>query len=131
MELRRLHFGTWWLVWLVRTGVIKDLARHAPRLRRISEWFLHAGTDEGGMVMHLQGLDESGRPVRVRWSTHAAAGDAPHIPAMPAVVLARKKADGTLKTRGVMLCMGLFVLEEALAALADYNICFKLEIITI
>lgn len=50
---------------------------------------------------------------------------------MPAVVLARKKADGTLKTRGVMLCMGLFVLEEALAALADYNICFELEIITI
>jgi len=130
LELRRLHFGTWLLAWLVRMGVIKDLARHAHRLRRISEWFLHAGTDEGGMVMHLQGLDESGRPVHIRWSLHAAAGDGPHIPAMPAVVLARKKADGALKTRGATPCMGLFDLEEALAALAEYTIRSELEIIT-
>ena len=130
LELRRLHFGTWLLAWLVRLGIIKNLARHAHRLRRISEWFLHAGTDEGGMVMLLQGVDESARAVRMRWSLHAAAGDGPQIPAMPAVVLARKKADGTLKTRGAMPCLGLFGLEEALTALEDYDIHSKLETIT-
>jgi len=130
LELRRLHFGTWLLAWLVRLGVINDLARHAHRLRRISEWFLRAGTDEGGMLMFLQGIDKHSRPLRLRWSLHAAAGDGPQIPAMPAVVLARKKADGTLKTRGAMPCMGLFELEEALAALADYDIRTELDITT-
>ena len=130
LELRRLHFGTWLLAGLVRLGVIHDLARHAHRLRRISEWFLHAGTDEGGMLVFLEGVDKHSRPLRLRWSLHAAAGDGPQIPAMPAVVLARKKADGTLAARGAMPCMGLFDLNEAMAALADYDVHAELEIMT-
>jgi NAD(P)-dependent dehydrogenase (short-subunit alcohol dehydrogenase family) len=130
LELRRLHFGTWLLAWLVRLGVIHDLARHAHRLRRISEWFLRAGTDEGGMLMFLEGIDKHSRPLRLRWSLHAAAGDGPQIPAMPAVVLARKKADGMLTARGATPCMGLFDLDEALAALADYDVRAELDIIT-
>jgi hypothetical protein len=130
LELRRLHFGTWLLAWLVRLGVIKNLVRHARRLRRISEWFLSAGTDEGGMVVTLQGFDERAKPLRIRWWLHASAGDGPYIPAMPAVVLARRKADGSLNARGAMPCMGLFDLDEALAALSDYDIHSKLEIVT-
>ncbi|HUB88946.1 MAG TPA: hypothetical protein VMA74_04365 [Dyella sp.] len=110
--------------------MVKNLARHAPRLRRISEWFLHAGSDAGGMVVVLQGIDADAKSLRLRWSLHAAAGDGPHIPAMPAVVLARKKADGLLQTRGAMPCMGLFNLNEALAALADYQISTSLETLT-
>ncbi|GLQ86663.1 saccharopine dehydrogenase family protein [Dyella flagellata] len=127
LELRRLHFGTWLLAWLVRLGVLKHLARHAGRLRRASEWFLHAGSDEGGMIVLLQGLDAQAKPLSLKWSLHAAAGDGPHIPAMPAVILARKKADGLLKACGAMPCMGLFDLDEALAALGDYQVSSKLE----
>ena len=130
LELRRLHFGTWLLAWLVRLGVLKNLARYSPRLRRISEWFLHAGSDAGGMVVELQGFDANAKSLGLRWSLHAAAGDGPYIPAMPAVVLARKKADGLLQTRGAMPCMGLFDLDEALAALADYQISTRLETLT-
>jgi saccharopine dehydrogenase-like NADP-dependent oxidoreductase len=130
LELRRLHFGTWLLAWLVRLGALKNLARHAHRLRQISEWFLQAGTDEGGMVMELQGLDANAKPLRLHWSLHAAAGDGPYIPAMPAVVLARKKAAGLLEARGAMPCMGLFDLDEALAALSDYRISTRLETLT-
>lgn len=129
LELRRLHFGTWLLAWLVRLGVVKNLARHARRLRRISEWFLRAGTDEGGMVVTLEGFDQRRRPMCIRWSLHAA-GHGLQIPAMPAVVLARKKADGSLKARGAMPCMGLFDLDEALAALSGYDIHAKSEILT-
>lgn len=130
LELHRLHFGIWLLAWLVRLGVLKNLPRHAHRLRRISEWFWSAGSDEGGMVVVLQGIDAKGNPLSLRWSLHAAAGDGPFIPAMPAVVLARKKADGLLKATGAMPCMGLFGLEEALAALSDYQIGWKLETLT-
>jgi saccharopine dehydrogenase-like NADP-dependent oxidoreductase len=130
LELRRLHAGTWLLAWLVRLGVIRHLAQHARQLRRISEWFLRAGTDEGGMVVNLRGLDAAGKPMRMRWSLHAAAGHGPFVPAMPAVVLARKKADGLLDVRGAMPCMGLFDLDEAMAALAGYDIRFELERLT-
>ncbi|HTV86292.1 MAG TPA: saccharopine dehydrogenase NADP-binding domain-containing protein [Dyella sp.] len=130
LELRRLHFGTWLLAWLVRLGLVKHLARHASRLRRISEWFLHAGTDEGGMVVALQGLDVHQRPLHLRWSLHAQAGHGPHIPAMPAVLLARKKAEGSLKVSGAMPCMGLFDLDEALSALGDDEIRATLDVLT-
>lgn len=130
LELRRLHFGTLAAAWLVRLGVIRDLARHAPRLRRISEWFLGAGSDVGGMVVELAGRDTQGELLRLRWSLTAAAGDGPQIPATPAVVLARKLADGDLSGRGAMPCMGLLTLDEAQAALTGFAIETRLETFT-
>lgn len=130
LELRRLHFGTWLLAWLVRMGVLHDLVRHAHRLRLISEWFLRSGTDAGGMVVELSGRDAAGKVLKLRWSLHAEAGDGPQIPAMPAVVLARKLADGALDVTGAMPCMGLFNLQEALDALSSYAISTRLETLT-
>jgi hypothetical protein len=130
LELKRLHLGTLLAAWLVRLGLVRNLARHAPRLRRISEWFLDAGSDVGGMVVELSGRDARDQPVRLRWSLTAAAGDGPQVPATPAVVLARKLADGELLARGAMPCMGFFTLEEALAALAGFAITTELEVLT-
>ena len=127
LELYRLHFGLWMLAWLRRWGVAHRLPRHASRLRRMSEWFLRAGSDQGGMVVDLRGLGRDGAPLALRWTIHAGAGDGPQIPAMPAVVVARKLADGTLDRQGAMPCMGLFGLDEALAALAGYAMTTKLE----
>jgi saccharopine dehydrogenase-like NADP-dependent oxidoreductase len=130
LELKRLHFGTLAAAWLVRLGLLRDLARHATRLRRISEWFLGAGTDVGGMLVELGGRDAQGRALKLRWSLRAGAGDGPQIPATPAVVLARKLADGSLSARGAMPCMGLFTLDEALAALDGFAIETGLETLT-
>jgi hypothetical protein len=131
LELRRLHFGTLAAAWLVRLGLLGDLARHAARLRRLSERFIDAGSDVGGMVVELRGRDPQGQPLRLRWSLDAGAGDGPQIPAMPAVVLARKLADGAaLPARGAMPCMGLFTLDEALAALTGFAIETGVEELT-
>lgn len=127
LELYRLHFGLWMFAWLARMGLAKNLPRHASRLRRMSEWFLRAGSDEGGMVVQLRGMDPQGQPLHLRWTIHAGAGDGPQIPAIPAVVLARKLADGQLVQRGAMPCMGLFTLDEALTALSGYAMTTKLE----
>lgn len=131
LELRRLHFATWLLACLVRAGALRHLPKHARHLRRISEWFLHAGTDVGGMVVELRGDDAAGRPLALRWSLEAKAGDGPHIPAMPAVVLARKRATGDLTITGAMPCMGLFGLDEAMHALDHCAIVTRLETLTI
>ncbi|GLQ51585.1 saccharopine dehydrogenase family protein [Dyella flava] len=130
LELRRLHFGMWLLAWLVRTGLLRDLPRHAHGLRRMSEWFLRTGTDAGGMVVELRGHDAAAKPIHLRWSLHATAGDGPQIPAMPAVVLARKLAAGSLDVTGAVPCMGLFNLDEALDALSAYAISTRLETLT-
>ena len=66
----------------------------------------------------------------MRRSLSATAGDGPQIPATPAVVLARKLADGVLSTRGAMPCMGLFTLDEALAALDDFAVGTQLDVLT-
>ncbi|WP_426690375.1 saccharopine dehydrogenase NADP-binding domain-containing protein [Rhodanobacter ginsengiterrae] len=131
LELKRLHFATFAAAWLVRLGLIRDLARHATRLRRVSEWFLGAGSDVGGMLVELTGRDAQGRPLRLRWSLSAATGDGPQIPATPAVVLARKLADGKLALHGAMPCMGLFTLDEALAALDAFAIDIQRETLAI
>ncbi len=130
LELKRLHFGTLATAWLVRLGLVRDLSRHAMQLRRISEWFLDAGSDVGGMLVELQGCDAQGHALRLRWSLTALSGDGPQIPATPAVVLARKFADGSLRSRGAMPCMGLFSLGEALATLHGFAIETRLETIT-
>lgn len=130
LELKRLHFGTLLAAWMVRLGLIRNLARHAPRLRRISEWFLDAGSDVGGMVVELSGRDMGDQPVRLRWSLTAAAGEGPQVPATPAVVLARQLADGQLLARGAMPCMGLFTLDEALAALDGFAVTTGIEVLT-
>lgn len=127
LELHRLHFGLWILAWLARAGLAKNLPRHASRLRRMSEWFLRAGSDEGGMVVQLRGLDNHGHPLHLRWTIHAGAGDGPQIPAIPAVVVARKLADGALAQHGAVPCMGLFTLDDALAALSSYAMTTQLE----
>jgi hypothetical protein len=45
-------------------------------------------------------------------------------------VLARKLADGALSPRGAMPCMGLFTLDEALAALDGFAVDTQLDVLT-
>ena len=82
------------------------------------------------MLVELVGRDSQGRRLRLRWSLSAAAGDGPQIPAAPAVVLARKLADGHMYAAGAMPCMGLFTLDEVLAALNGFAIETRLETFT-
>jgi saccharopine dehydrogenase-like NADP-dependent oxidoreductase len=129
LELPLLHGGTWLAAALVRMGVLRDLARHAGRLRRWSEWFMRWGSDVGGMTVELSGEDASGRPLRVRWWLEAAAGEGPEVPVTPALVLAQRLADGTLPVIGAMPCVGLLDLEALMAALAPFAVRSGAEVL--
>jgi hypothetical protein len=105
--------GTFWLLAaLVRGGLIKDAARCAPLLLQCARHFDAWGSDAGGMHVGLRGTDHHGRPAKVNWHLTARQGHGPQIPAIPAIVLARKLAAGTLAARGAMPCMGLMSLAE-------------------
>lgn len=115
LELPMLQWATWGMGMLVRVGLIRDLASHAGSLRRMSEWFVRMGSDVGGMAVELRGTDTQGRPLHQCWWLDAAAGDGPQVPVTPAIVLARRLADGLVQTRGAMPCMGLLTLEQIVA----------------
>jgi saccharopine dehydrogenase-like NADP-dependent oxidoreductase len=128
LELPLLQGGTWCAAWLVRLGLIHDLATYAPRLRRFSELFMRFGSDIGGMVVELAGIDVDGAPLRLRWWLDAAAGDGPQVPVTPAVVLAQRLADGLVAVEGAQPCMGLLTLDELVAGFAGYAIRTGLEV---
>jgi saccharopine dehydrogenase-like NADP-dependent oxidoreductase len=129
LELPLLQGGTWCAAWLVRLGLIHDLATYAPRLRRFSEIFIRFGSDIGGMVVELAGIGVDGAPLRLRWWLDAAAGDGPQVPVTPAVVLAQRLADGLVAAKGAQPCMGLLTLDHLVAGFGGYALHTGLEVL--
>jgi saccharopine dehydrogenase-like NADP-dependent oxidoreductase len=129
LELPLLQGGTWCAAWLVRLGLVHDLAAYAPRLRRFSEIFMRLGSDVGGMVVELTGIDVDGEPLRLRWWLDAAAGDGPQVPVTPAVVLAQRLADGLVAAKGAQPCMGLLPLDQLVTGFAGYSLHTGLEVL--
>lgn len=129
LELPLLQAATWCAAWLVRLGLIRNLAGHAPFLRRISERFIRFGSDVGGMVVELAGSGVDGAPLRLRWWLDAAAGDGPQVPATPAVVLAQRLADGLVAAKGAQPCMGLLTLDQLTDGFAGYALRTGLDVL--
>jgi len=122
LELGALHLGLWGLSWLVRSGLPLGLPRHAELLLAASNLFNVFGSADGGMHMVMSGRDHDGRPLERRWFIVARNGDGPHIPTVPAIVLARAIAQGNAPEPGARPCLGLVSLEDYLAELAPYAI---------
>ncbi len=112
LELMLAQGGFWLLASLVRVGLIGDARRAARFIQRWGRYFDRIGSDTGGMHVGLRGADHEGRPARIDWHLAARRGHGPEIPCLPAIVLARKLAAGTLAARGAMPCMGLMTLAE-------------------
>jgi len=129
LELPLLQWGTWCAAWLVRLGLVRNLAAYAPRLRRFSERFIRFGSDVGGMVVELAGRGIDGAPLRLRWWLDAAAGDGPQVPVTPAVVLAQRLVDGLVTAKGAQPCMGLLTLDQLTDGFAGYALRTGLELL--
>lgn len=129
LELPLLQAGTWCAAALVRLGLIRDLASHAPALRRLSERFIRFGSDVGGMVVELKGRGLDGSPLHLRWWLTADEGHGPQVPATPAVVLAGALADGRLKASGAQPCVGLLTLAQIEAGFSGYALRTGIEVL--
>jgi saccharopine dehydrogenase-like NADP-dependent oxidoreductase len=122
LELPVLHVATGCAAMLVRLGLIRDLAAHAPALRRLSERFIRFGSQTGGMVVELSGIGLDGEPLRLRWWLKAESGDGSQVPVTPAVVLAQRLAEGRVSATGAQPCMGLLTLAQIEAGFEGYAI---------
>lgn len=116
LEVPLVHRVLCGLGFLVRMGLIRDLARHAPALQRIAGWFDRWGSDSGAMHVQLRGPDAQGRARTRTWTLIAGHGDGPQIPATAAVVLAKKllRVPGysPIEIRGAMPAVSLLSLQE-------------------
>lgn len=122
LELGFMHWGLWLASWLVRMGVPLPLERLAQPLLRISNVFDAFGTADGGMFVKLEGQGADGLPHRREWYLEALAGDGPYIPAVPAIILAKKCLSGVDIPKGAQACVGLVTLEEYLYELRERRI---------
>jgi hypothetical protein len=68
--------------------------------------------------MTLVGTGHDNAPLRRRFMMIAHSGHGPYIPCMPAILLARRLAQGPVPRRGATPCLDLVDLDSYLAALA-------------
>ena len=90
LELGFMHVGLWALGWLVRAGLPLQLELLARPLLTISNWFNGIGSADGGMHVSLLGKGQDGQFKRVDWYVVAKDGHGPHIPTVPAILLAER-----------------------------------------
>ncbi len=74
------------------------------------------------MHMVITGEDLAGEPHTRGWFIIAKDGDGPHIPTIPAIVLAKQLARNELDLTGAMPCVGLVSIDTYIQELAPYNI---------
>lgn len=117
LELGFMHWGLWLASWLIRMGIPLPLERLAKPLLHISNVFDAFGTADGGMFVKLTGKGRDGLPYRREWYLEALDGDGPYIPAIPAIILAKKCLSSTGISSGAQACVGLVTLEEYLQEL--------------
>lgn len=122
MENTLLHLGMWLMSWGIRLGLPLNLAQHAKFYLKLSHYFDSFGTADGGMYMHLEGLDHAGQVKHLKWYLIAKNGDGPEIPCVPAILLAKKLARGECDLRGAYPCVSLISLDEYMQALKKFNI---------
>ncbi len=122
LELKILHFGLWFLSWLVRLGLLSSLQGLALYLLKVSRLFDAFGKDDSGFYMYLFGNDETGKEKELLFEIVARHGDGLYIPSMPAILMAKKLAKGEIRESGAYPCVGFITAKEYLDALGEFNI---------
>ena len=124
LELPILHWGTWVLSWLTRLNLVRNWARFASTLTKVSRWFMRFGTDIGGMHMRVTGKNPSGEPITLTFELVAHHNDGPKIPALAAVILCKKWLQAEALIAGASPCVGHISLSEFIVEAQDLSIRF-------
>ena len=122
LELGVQHYALWLAAALRRTGVPLPIERWAGPLDRLASLMNFLGSENGGMLVSLAGTRPDGSAMRVEWQLTAEASHGPEIPAMAAILLARKLARGEIAARGAFPCMGLLTLADFEGEFARWRI---------
>jgi len=122
LELPLLHFGLVVASLAVRLRLVGCLEPFAPAFRAAARLFKDFGTDRGGMIVDVAGVNGEGVPTKARWTLVAEGGDGPLIPTLPALAALRALAGGRLNRPGAMACAGIIDLDMIEREFRPYRI---------
>ena len=118
LEVKLVHLSLWALSALARVKLFPPLEPLAPWFLKVSDWFDPFGTKNSGFFMQLSGTDHKGQPKDVLFDLVAREGDGLYIPAMPAILMAKKLANGDITKTGASPCVGFITLDEYMTGLS-------------
>ena len=121
-ELTAVHHAMVLMGLLTRMKIINNWARYTVPLHKLGRLVRALGSDTGGMVIKMSGLNLSGQPQTITWRMIARHGVGPHIPTIPAIILANRILDNTLTQPGAFPCLGMFTLDEFMGAAGELGI---------
>lgn len=90
LELGVLHLGLTAASQLVRFGLVPSLSLFSDMARDFADTLIGFGTDRGGMIVEVKGLDAYGLPIERTWTLVAEGGDGPNIPILAAFACLKK-----------------------------------------
>jgi saccharopine dehydrogenase-like NADP-dependent oxidoreductase len=114
LELPILHWTMVAMAWLAKKSLVKNWAALVKPIVATSNWFINLGSDVGGMIISINGVDGNDQPKEVLWRLTAEHGVGPYIPTLSAIIIAEKLITGTSTDRGARACLGMY-------SLADFN----------
>lgn len=111
-ELGIAHLSLAFMALLSRTGFMKRWDRFSRGIFKAGQCVKHLGTDCGGMVIQLSGINHKEQRQKIVWRLIAKSGVGPRIPTISAIILANRILDGAVNKPGAYPCLGLFSLGE-------------------
>jgi hypothetical protein len=111
LELALLHWGMVSMAWLTKLGLVKKWAPLVKPIVAASNWFINFGTDTGGMMVKVCGLNTLGEPHEILWRLTAKNGVGPYIPTLSAIILAEQLVADKAFIAGATPCLGLYSLD--------------------
>jgi saccharopine dehydrogenase-like NADP-dependent oxidoreductase len=102
-------------------GILRQPARLAGLLNVSARAFDFLGSELGGMVLRVSGVNATGQPCKRAWHIAADQNHGPEIPCMAAILLARRLARGDCPPAGAHACMGLLQLADFESEFARWN----------
>ena len=121
------QLGFWSIAALTRIGIIRNPKKLAPIVYKLGEWLNFMGTPDGGMFVRLQGVTAENKKKELIWYLTALNGHGPEIPTIPAIILARKLADGKINQIGAIPCVDMITLDEFDEAVSHLDISWEVR----
>lgn len=112
LELAFLHWTMVAMAWSAKKGIVKNWSSLVKPIVATSNWFIKLGSDVGGMMIKLNGIDTNGKPKEILWRLTAERGVGPYIPTLSAIILAEKLIADEPFDAGASACLGLYSLDD-------------------
>lgn len=112
LELSFLHWTMVGMAWLAKKGIVKNWSPLVKPIVATSNWFIKLGSDVGGMMIKINGVDANGISKEILWRLTAEHGVGPYIPTLSTIILAQQLIAEKPFTAGATACLGLYSLDD-------------------